>query len=188
MKEIGGVIRLSFMETNDKKEKFEEIYRKEVDAVFRFTLLRVSDREEVLDIVQDTFVKFWTAFRGEKEIRHYRSFIFTIARNKIIDWYRKKKPISLDAITEAEEENNGHWEVEDEQSFEGMKISAEAAVILKALNKLSSQYKEVVHLRFVEDMSPSEIAEILELTPNAVSIRISRGLEELRKILKINTE
>jgi len=178
-----GPNRQYFMEMDDKKQQFTKIYEEEVDAVFRYTLSRVADREEVLDIVQETFSKFWQSLSGDVLIKHPRPFIFTVARNKIIDWYRKKKPQSLEAMSENEDDSP--FQIPDEKIYEDIKLSAEASIILKAINKLSSSYREVIYWRFVEDLTPSEIAEILNITPNAVSVRINRGVEELRNNLKI---
>ncbi len=174
------------METNDKKTEFSLIYQKQADLVFRYTLLRVANREEVIDIVQDTFAKFWQVFRSNTLIEHPRAFILTIARNKIIDWYRKKKPQSLEAM--AGEDDDGIFEIKDEKMHEIIGLSAEASVAIKAINKISPQNREAVHLRFVEDLSPTEIAEVLRITPNAVSVRITRGLAELRNALGISIE
>lgn len=174
------------MGTNEKKEQFTEIYEREVHALYRYVFLRISQKDEVLDIVQDTFMKFWLAMNKGAEIRSPRSFIFTIARNRIIDWYRKKKHYSLEEITETEEGMG--FEIPDEELYRGMNLSAEAAVVLKAVDGLPPQYREAVYLRFVESLSPSEIAEVLGITANAASVRISRGMEELRKKLKIETD
>lgn len=171
------------MEINIKKQQFTQIYKKEADAVFRYVLLRVSNKEEVLDIVQDTFTRFWQSWNKET-IEYPRSFIFTVARNRIIDWYRKKKPQSLEAMVESED--GQVFDIPDEKMQTDIKLSAEASVVLKALDKLSTGYREAVYLRFVEDLTLAEIAKILATTPNAVSIRLNRGLDELRNHLKID--
>src|SRR3989344_2415025 len=77
----------------DINYKFKTIYEKESDAIFRFCLVRVSDREQALDITQETFLRLWQNLFEGKEIRNERAFTFTIANHLIIDWYRKKKSI-----------------------------------------------------------------------------------------------
>jgi len=161
-----------------------EIYEKEADAIFRYAILRVANRDDVLDIVQDTFAKFWQALNAGTSINYPRSFIFTIVRNKIIDWYRKKKPESLDAMMEIED--GIAFELPDEYADKEAEFSAEVSIILKALNKLPPQYREAVYLRFVEGLSPAEIAKVLGATPNTISIRINRGMGELRNNLGID--
>jgi RNA polymerase sigma-70 factor (ECF subfamily) len=174
------------MEINDKKTEFSLIYKKEADFVFRYILLRVANREEAIDILQETFTKFWQAFSEGTSIGHPRAFIFTIARNEIIDWYRKKKPASLEAM--AEQNEDGIFEIKDEKMHEDIALSAEASVVMKAVGKISPQNREAIYLRFVEDLSPTEIADILHATPNAISIRLNRGLQELRDHLRIELE
>src|SRR6185436_7404745 len=82
---------------------FGEVYEKESDAIFRFCLLRTSDRDVALDFTQDTFMRFWNSLLLEKDIKNHRTFLFTIARNVVIDWYRKKKSFSLEKMMETAE-------------------------------------------------------------------------------------
>lgn len=174
------------VEENEKKRQFSLIYNNEVDTLFRYVALRVANKAETIDIVQDSFVRFWRVFNEGTTIINSRSFLFTIARNRIIDWYRKKKTLSLEAMTELQ--NGEFFEIKDE-SVEGViEKGTDASLVLMAINKLTPQYREAVYLRFVEDLQPQDIAQILNITPNAVSIRINRGLEELRKILGIRIQ
>jgi len=164
------------------KRKFTEIYNQESDAIFRFCLIRVSDREKALDLTQETFTKLWNHMIAKKEITNQKAFLFTIARNQIIDWYKKTKSISLESL--GDEEGNP-LEVEDEKSFKRIELNADINRALLLIESLSPQYREVVYLRFVEGFTPKEIAEVLGLSSNAVSIRLTRGVEALRKLLGI---
>ncbi|HEY4496407.1 MAG TPA: RNA polymerase sigma factor [Candidatus Paceibacterota bacterium] len=170
---------------DEKKKQFTEFYNREADALFRFVSFRVAIREQVLDIVQESFTKFWLVFMENKPINNHRAFLFTIARNQIIDWYRKIKPASLNEMME---ENSNHYFPEpiDQKESDWLKLSAEAHLVTEALKKLPSKYREAVHLRLIEDLKPQEIAEIIGIATNAVSVRINRGINELRKLLGIS--
>lgn len=166
------------------KERFEKLYRREADAIFRFCLFRTSDRESALDLTQDAFVRFWEAhFKGEDgHIKNERAFLFTIARNLVIDWYRKKKALSLEALME-ESEGGGGAEVLLKFGGLGETESAlEARWLLEKISELEPIYQQAVYLRFVEDLRPQEIATILGQTENVVSVRISRGLKKLKEL------
>jgi RNA polymerase sigma-70 factor, ECF subfamily len=168
---------------NSVQKRFAEVYSKEADAVFRFCLLRTSDREMALDFTQDTFMRFWNALQTGKKINNCRTFLFTIARNIVIDWYRKKKSVSLDSILE------GAGAV-DKSSFtavarEDVEIEAEAEFLIRKIGELEEPYQHAVYLRCVEELKPREIAEILGESANVVSVRISRGLGQLRNLLHI---
>ncbi len=164
------------------KEKYTEIYHKEADTLFRYCFMRVHDREKAIDIVQDIFIELWKAEQGSEKIRNPRAYLFTLAHNRIIDWYRKKKSESLDALMESED---SHFGPRDESAHTDIIFSAEAKRVLKAVETLEPAYKDVLYLRFTKDLSPQEIAEILGSNANAVSVRITRGLEKLRE--KFNT-
>ena len=109
-----------------------------------------------------------------------RAFIFTVARHLIIDWYRKKKSVSFEDLTNRE--TGEAYDPVDEEALRNIQVGAEGKFLIEAVNKLSPTYRQAVFLRFVEDLSPSEIGEALGVSANAVSVRINRGMEELRKI------
>lgn len=162
---------------------FKKTYEEQSDSIFRFCLTRVSNREQALDITQETFLRFWESLRGGKIILNNKAFLFTIAHRLVIDWYRKKKSISLDRILDGEEES---YDLPDEKNTNNIEIGAEGRFLLEKINELELVYRDPVYLRFVEDLSPQEISNILNISANATSVRINRGLEELRKITGYN--
>lgn len=163
--------------SEDIQKLFKEIYDKESDAIFRFCLMRVSDRDQALDITQEVFMRLWNNLIEKKKITNYRAFIFTITRNLIIDWYRKKKSVSLDQMIDDEQER---FDVVDGSITNNLELSFEGKNVLEKISELSETYQTSVYLRFVEDMSPKEISAIIGLSENVVSVRINRGIEELR--------
>lgn len=171
----------------DMNHVFEVIYEKESDAIFRFCLVRVSNREQALDITQETFLRLWQNLKGGQDIQNNRAFLFTIARRLVIDWYRKKKSLSLDNMMFDEKE--GGYDVADDKTTEGnLSSGAEGRYFLGRINELTPSNREPVYLRYVEDLSPPEIGEILGISANAASVRINRGLIELRKKAGYNDE
>ena len=161
---------------------FVETYNREADAIFRFCLLRTSDREMALDFTQDTFLRFWKSLASGKEIQNHRTFLFTIARNIIIDWYRRKKPFSLDALIESTGESRPSLVL---VAMENTEVEVEAEFLIRKIAELPEPYSNAVYLRCVEELKPREIARVLNESANVISVRISRGLEQLRKLLHI---
>jgi len=163
--------------------KFSELYETEADAIFRFCLLRLSDRDQATDIMQETFARLWQEMEIGKKIANVRAFIFTVAHHLIIDWYRKKKSLSLEGMVH---EENGDDTYEPSlviaDSKVELELEAEGRYLLENIDKLTSSYRKAVYLRFVKGLTPPEIGSILKLSANAVSVRINRGLEQLRKI------
>lgn len=169
----------SYRMKDDTAHIFETIYSKESDAIFRFCLLRVSNREQALDITQETFLRLWQSLVDKKEIRNNRAFLFTIAHHLIIDWYRKKKSISLESIMDKDREIA--YDPMDEKTRSSLEWGPEGRYLLGKISELSPTFYDAVYLSFVEGMSPGEIGEILGISANATSVRINRGLVELRK-------
>lgn len=162
--------------------QFTAFYDAEADAVFRYCLVRTSDREVSLDLVSGIFMRYFDALVKGDVRGNERAFLFTIARNLLIDWYRKKKSLSLDAIVE-----EGEMEMDfpmEGTTQEDLERSADARLLVETIQKLEPSYRQVVYLRFVEDLKPSEIAGVVGESVNIVSVRITRGVDKLRVLLK----
>lgn len=175
------------MEMEDKKSIFENLYKKEADRIFRFVLMRVSSRDEALDITEEVFYKFWQSMQDGKHIENHLAFLFAIARNKIIDWYRKKKSLSLENLLENKEDADGEaLQLADPDAHTDIATGVEANWVIKTLHKLEKKDAEIIDLRFIQGLQPQEISEILGTSANSISIRITRAIEKLRKELGIN--
>lgn len=165
------------MSTSSKKDEFGSIYSTESDAIFRYCYFRISDREQALDLTQEAFIRLWDAFAEGKKLDNPRAFLFTVARNLIIDYYRKKKSLSLDALAENSENKY------DPPSNISEIVNAEARYLIEKIQELDPPYRQAIYLRYVEEMMPKEIAEITGESVNTISIRITRGMEKLRKLV-----
>ncbi len=161
----------------DFEKQFLEVYKQNADAIFRYCLMRVSERELAKDIAQDTFTKVWQyAGKGEK-ITNLRAFLFTTARNLIIDQYRKKKVSSLDSLME----EGFDVGVEIEQ---GLFDKIDGARAMAFIGSIPDKYRDAIYMQYVEGLSVKEIAEITGESENNISVRIHRGLQKLRSILR----
>lgn len=172
------------MSIDEDKKHFTDIYNRESDSLFRFCLLRVSDREKALELTQETLTRLWSTIAMGKRVDNPRALLYTMARNLIIDWYRRIKSTSLEGLSGGSEDRE--FDAPDERAVLEIELNADSRRVLLMLDKLEPQYKEVIHLRYVEDLSPKNIAEILKLNANTVSIRITRGLEALRRLIGIS--
>lgn len=151
------------------------------DAIFRFIAMKISDREVARDLTQETFTRAWDFCVEGGEVREWKPFLYRTAYNLVVDTYRKKKAVSLDALME-----DDGFAVTDESASAGEKATimrAEMSRVRKAIDELDETYRDVVLFRFVEDLPPKDIARITGLTENVVSVRIHRGVEKLRILL-----
>ena len=158
---------------------FMKCYEENSDALFRYCYFQVSNREVATDLLQDTFTKTWVYLKDGKEVDNLRAFLYKVAKNLIIDYRRKKKSYSLDAITDTGVEFRG----EKDESEEAMQNSDKDFVLGK-LEELDPDDREILSMRYINEMSIKEIADTLDMTANNVSVKIHRAVEKMKEVLR----
>lgn len=162
-------------------EKIEAIFMKSydehADAILRYCVFQTSNREVALDILQDTFTKTWMYLKDGKEIDNIKAFLYKVAKNLIIDYRRKKKTYSLDAIIETGVDFAGGNEEENAAN------NFDKEFVVGKLDKLPEDDREILTMRYVNEMSIKEIADTLDLTTNNISVKIHRAVEKMKKVL-----
>lgn len=163
------------MGKEDLEQKIVEAYDKYTDAIFKFCYFKTNDRELSKDLMQQTFLKAFEYLKKGNDLDNVRAFLYKIAGNLVIDWYRKKKEESLDNLIEQ------GFDIRD--STIDLEQGAEMELVTKTLEKLEQEEKDLIILRYREDLSPKEISVIVGQKVNVVSVRIYRAVEKLKKIL-----
>lgn len=155
------------------QKAFLDVYDRFADAIFRYALVRIGDRDLAQDIMQETFFKTWSYVCDGGEVKQVRPFLYRTARNLIVDHARKKKMISLEALVEEGVEFTGDVRNHPEE------ITMHRDV-LRVMQSLDEAYREVLLLRYVEGLSIAEIASVIEESKNVVSVRIHRGIQKIK--------
>ncbi len=158
------------------EESFLKAYEDYSDAIFRHCYFRVYDRERGKDLMQETFIRVWEYLAKGETVDNMRAFLYRIANNLIIDESRKKKEQSLEALQEV-----GFDPGIDVRDHLNNKIEKDR--VLVTLQQLDEPYRDIILMRYVSDLSPSEIADVIGESANTVSVRIYRGLKQLRVLL-----
>lgn len=156
--------------------EFLRHYDKYAEAIYRHCYYRVFDHERARDFAQETFLRAWQYLSAGRPIRQIRPFLYRVANNLIIDESRKKQTVSLDLLRE---EGFDPPNADDRQ----IQVHADVALVRRVMSRLNGDEAEVLIMRFVDQLKPKEIAEILGVTANVVSVRIHRALETLKKLL-----
>jgi RNA polymerase sigma-70 factor (ECF subfamily) len=172
----------------DHQARFLEAFEEYNDALFRHATLRISNRERAVDLVHDTYTKVWSYIRDGYEIDTFRPFLYKVLNNLIIDEYRKKKESSLDALLEIDGVDEGSFAELSESTVETLAATIDGQKAFALLDELPVQYKEVIILRFVDQLGPREISELIEESENVISVRIHRGLRLLRERIEADDE
>jgi RNA polymerase sigma-70 factor (ECF subfamily) len=174
--------------TKRDPEAFARIYDRYVKALYRFTLLKLPSQEDAQDVTAETFTKTWNYLQEDQTVTHVRALLYRIARNLIADYYRQR-PVShgvqVVSVTELHELTSS--EVRDDSSDRGrerrvIEARAEFSLLLKQLERLKEDYRDVVTLRLVDGLSFDDIAHVLEKTPGNVRVIYHRALKALKEI------
>lgn len=168
------------MNAEDLEKSFLDAFETYADDLFRHGLFRLSDRERARDLVQDTFMKTWEYVRAGNVVHTYRPFLYRTLNNLIVDEYRKKKTASLDAMLEADDVDEGMFEDLKTGSLDALVSELDARRLVSLLPRMPEKYRSVISLRYLDELKPKEIAQVLGESENVVSVRIHRGLAWLR--------
>lgn len=165
-----------------KKEKeFNNLYDKFVEKIFRFIFLKVNSKEIAEDLTSETFLKVFEFLKNNNnpKIKNPSAFLYQIARNLVIDYYREKGKInfiSLDSgIPIEDQKENLKEKIEKEIDFE---------ILKKAICELNDDYQNAIIWYYIEQMPIEQIANLLGKSEGATRVLISRAIKVLRE--KIN--
>jgi len=163
---------------------FEEVYERHFDSIYRYVLLRVGERADAEDLVQEIFLKVLQALPSYKpKGLPISAWLFRIARNHVIDFLRRKK---------REESKFTREEISEVSALEDPLREAELRADLKrvkeALRDLTDLQREVIALRFGAGLSVAETAKAMGKTENAVKALQHSAISALRRRLRIEEE
>ena len=173
-----------------KDDEISQTVRRESPRLLSFIQKRIPDADEAEDILQDVFYQFTEAYRTVKSIDRVTSWLFTVARNKITDRYRKKKPrtFSEQAVQSADGEEP--LRLEDVLSDLGNHPESELMrsviwhAVEDALEEMPPEQREVFVMHEFEDLSFKEISTITNTTVNTLLSRKRYAVLFLRKRLQ----
>jgi RNA polymerase sigma factor (sigma-70 family) len=175
---------VSVVQNKDERNAFDEIFLPYLPEAYRLAQWLAGSASDAEDIVQEAAIR---AFRGIKGFGavNARAWSLTIVRNTALSWLTKNRPRAvayindLSAAEQQELEYEGLHGTRIETPEEIALFKADAEQIQKALAQLSTQYREVIVLREINQINYRDIAEITNVPIGTVMSRLSRA----RKIL-----
>ncbi len=170
----------------DLSQEFKDAFERYSDELFRYCLLRTSDRERSLELTQEMYLRVWDYAQKGNDIGDLRPFMYRTLRNLIIDEYRKKKIYSLESMVNDDEGMtlDTLLPADESNTLKAAMTRYDATRALALLSRVPEPYREALALRYIEGLSPGEIAAIIGESENAVSVRVHRGLKKLRALLE----
>jgi RNA polymerase sigma-70 factor, ECF subfamily len=157
---------------------FGRLYDRYVKAIYRFIYYKTHHKETAEDLTSKTFIKALSKFNSfEAEKGNFTTWLYQIARNTVIDFYRtKKNNLNIEDI----------WDLSDYKDIErDAHISQQLEDVKKHLNTFSAEQREIIILRVWEDLSYQEIAQITGKTEENCRVSFSRAIAKLRSSISI---
>jgi RNA polymerase sigma-70 factor, ECF subfamily len=166
----------------EAREKFSEIYDENVDKVYRFIFLKVNSKEIAEDLTAETFTKVWKTFNNrfkkKRALSNPRAFSYRTARNLIIDHYRKKGRqdfVPTDSVVL----------IDNNQSLEERAmINSDMENVMKGIKEIKDNYQDIIIWHYLDELSVSEISEIMGKSENSVRVTLHRAIDSLKNVLE----
>jgi RNA polymerase sigma-70 factor (ECF subfamily) len=153
--------------------------------LFRYLVYLAGNRALAEDLFQETWLRVLERGRQYDGKSPFQTWLFAIARHLLIDTLRRKSPASLDALLDPEE-GAGFFEppATDPSAYELLAGREQAAYVAAAVAGVPAVYREVLMLRFQEDLRLEEIAAVVGVPLGTVKSRLYRGLSALKQRLE----
>ena len=167
---------------SDMPEAFDQLVSRYLKLIYNFLYSMSKDREAADELTQETFLKVWKNLKKFQVDKNFKVWIYAIARNVLIDWFRKKKNINFSQLDFSEDNLFEETLIDTEplppELFERQEIVEE---LNGALTEISPDYRMIILLHDKEDLTFEEIAEITKKPMNTVKSQYRRGILALRK-------
>ena len=165
-------------------ESFGKYYDIIADRIYQFVFFKVSNTTDAEDITSQVFLKLWQQLqRDDLEIKNIRAFTYRIARNLVIDHYRSKPRFTSIEQNEETESQILKKALRDDSWKETMELESDLTVIYQALGRLKEEYREIIILKHINELTTSEISGIVNKNSGAIRAQLSRALAALREEL-----
>jgi len=161
------------------KKKYSKIYDQYIAKIYRFIFIKVNSQEIAEDLASETFLRGWERLKElDGKIDNLPAFLYQIARNLVVDHYREKNNTNLVSADSSQ--------IADPRNDLGEKVAfdSDLRIILATMTGLSDDYREVINLHYLDDLSIKETAQILNRPEGTVRVMLHRALKELREQLK----
>lgn len=161
-----------------------ELVRRYQNDVFRFCVHYLKNVEVAREMAQETFLRVYTARDRFDVSRKFKPWMLCIARNLCLNEIKRKKAVQMETLEDyasaAREESGDVLQSPVDGPSELLMADERKELILRALDQLPQESREIVIMRFFEKMQARDIAEVMDSTEGAIRTRLHRVLKQLR--------
>ena len=171
---------------NGDSDAFNHLVNRYKDRLTNFIYRFTYDRDSAEDLAQDTLLKVYINKNSYKNIAKFSTWVYTIASNLAKTELRKLKRRKTYSVSDLSTDDRKFvMQRADEESFESVEdTTVSGAILEKSLHELDNEFKNIIILRDIQELSYDEISKILQIPLGTVKSRINRGRFKLKDILK----
>ena len=163
-------------------ESFDLIVQRYSTSVYRLAYKFTRNRANAEDVAQDTFLRCYEYLKRNPKEVNLKPWLMTICVNLCRNLAKKKKNFNFSDLKKEEDET--HWEdrieAKDKSPADKARQKNEAERVNEAIEALPEKYQIVIQLRYADDLSYQEIADVLDLPLNTVKVHLTRAKEKLK--------
>jgi RNA polymerase sigma-70 factor (ECF subfamily) len=165
-------------------DAFDALLARYQNRLYRYLVRLTANTAVAQDLFQETWLKVIQRVHRYDESRPFEPWLFAVARNLAIDHLRKASPASLDEPSESGEPKIARLGADEPGALERLLERERRDLLERRLEELPALYREALSLRFEEEMSFEEIAEVLSAPLSTVKSRVQRALSALRRTMR----
>lgn len=163
------------------EQEYKAFYVDYYRRLYNYGMKLNQDTALIEDVIQETFLHLWTQKRNLDHVDSLKSYLFGVFRFKLLEQFRtikKRESIAIDLLQDTVQFSVEHFIIEHESHL----VTQEK--IKHALAKLSDRQREIVFLKFYENLSYEEIAVVLDITVKGSYKLMARAIAELKSQIK----
>lgn len=160
------------------QQAFGALYEQHLNQIYRYIFYRVNNEQDAEDLTEQTFLNAWNHLTEKKnvKIKNFQAWIYRIAHNIVVEHYRTKKAeTSIDDVASAQDPAASPENLAE--------IHEDYAELAQTISQLELNLQQVLILRFINQMSHNEVAQIMNIKENHARILQFRALKKVRGLL-----
>lgn len=173
---------------NGDTTAFDRLYNTYFPIIERTVASKFANRQDAEDVISEVFVRFWRSARSFRGDARVRTWLLTITRNAITDYYRRSgrnrwdtMAVGIVADREGAADWIGHLRDDGPEPEESVVAEEERSIVVEALHSLADQQRTILMLRFNNELSLEQIGRRLDLPVGTVKSRLHRAVRALRQ-------
>ncbi|RFS19031.1 RNA polymerase sigma factor [Chitinophaga silvatica] len=169
-----------------QEKAFETIYDRYFERLYEYGMRLCSDEDLVKDAIQALFIKLWTNRQTLSTTVNIRPYLLVALRSTIYNQQRPRRNAVVVGLDQAPEDFLAYFSSESAY-IKKEQIQEQQQQLLQALNQLNARQKEMIYLRYFEELDYDVIAEMMNISVKGAYKLSARALQSLRDIMQIST-